>query len=282
MIGPFKKAEGGYIHVLVAIDKFTKWIEYKTIATLTSAKVVKFLQEIIFRFGIPNSIITDLGSNFTSAELFDFCEQKCIQVKYASVAHPRANGQAKRANRMILEVLRKKVFDKNEKLAGNWIREQPNVVWSLRTQPSRALHGNTPLFMVYGSKAVLPADLTFGAPRLVFENIAEAEATRLEEIDVLQEERLNVFIRSARYQQTLRSYHDKVVATPGICSRKPSASSHTVRRRKAQTVTAMGRALHDRRSNSTKVISVNSDGWYSSRELMECRAPQEVLPIVAP
>jgi transposase InsO family protein len=40
---------------------------------------VEFLQDIIFRFGIPNSIITDLGSNFTSSEFFDFCEQKiCI------------------------------------------------------------------------------------------------------------------------------------------------------------------------------------------------------------
>src|SRR5699024_4636138 len=92
-----------------------------------------------------------------------------------------------------------------------WIRELPYVVWSLRTQPSRALHGNTPFFMVYGSKAVLPADLKFGAPRLIFESIAEAEATRLEDIDVLEEERLNAVIQSARYQQTLRRYHDKAV-----------------------------------------------------------------------
>jgi predicted choloylglycine hydrolase len=91
MIGPFKKAQGGYTHVLVAIDKFTKWIEYKLIASLTSAKAVEFIQEIIFTFGIPNNIITDLGSNFTSVEFFDFCEQRSIQVKYASVAHPRAN-----------------------------------------------------------------------------------------------------------------------------------------------------------------------------------------------
>jgi hypothetical protein len=60
MIGPFKKAQGGYTHVLVAIDKFTKWIEYKPIASLTSAKAVEFIPDIIFRFGIPNSIITDL------------------------------------------------------------------------------------------------------------------------------------------------------------------------------------------------------------------------------
>jgi hypothetical protein len=108
----------------------------------TSAKAVEFIQEIMFRFGIPNSIITDLGSNFTSSEFFDFCEQRSIQIKYASVAHQRANGQVERANGTILDVLRKKVFDKSEKHARKWIKELPHVVWSLRTQPSRALHGN--------------------------------------------------------------------------------------------------------------------------------------------
>ena len=53
--------------------------------------------------------------------------------------------------------------------------------------------------MVYGSEAVLPADLQFGAPRLAFKSIAETEATRIEEIDLL-EERLNSVIQSARYQ----------------------------------------------------------------------------------
>jgi hypothetical protein len=50
--------------------------------------------------------------------------------------------------------------------------------------------------MVYGSEAVLPADMIFGAPRLTFESIAKAEATRLEDIDVLEEERLNMVIQS--------------------------------------------------------------------------------------
>jgi hypothetical protein len=65
--------------------------------------------------------------------------------------------------------------------------------------------------MVYGSEAVLPADLKFGAPSLVFESIAEAEATRLEDVDILKEERLNTVVQSARYQQTLRRYHDKTM-----------------------------------------------------------------------
>ena len=159
MIGPFKKAQGGYTHVLVAIDKFTKWIEFEPITLLTSTKAVEFIQDIIFRFGIPNTIITDLGSNFTGTEFFDFCDKRSILVKYVSVAHPRADGQVERANGMILDALKKKIFDKNEKFAGMLTRELPYVVWSLRTQPSKALAGNTPFFMVYGSEAVLPTDL---------------------------------------------------------------------------------------------------------------------------
>ena len=57
----------------------------------------------------------------------------------------------------------------------------------------------------------LPVDLIFGAPRLTFKSIAEVEATRLEDIDILEEERLNAVIQSARYEQTLRRYHDKAV-----------------------------------------------------------------------
>jgi len=132
MIGPFKKAQGGYTHVLVAIDKFTKWIEVKPIASLAASKAIEFIQDIIFWFGIPNNIITDLGSNFTSSEFFDFCEDKGILINYALVAHPRANGQVERANGMILEA-HKKIFAHDEKHAGKWIKELPYVFWSLRT-----------------------------------------------------------------------------------------------------------------------------------------------------
>jgi hypothetical protein len=66
MIGPFTTAPGSFTHVLVAIDKFTKWIEYKPIAKLTPDRVVDFISDILHRFGFPNTIIMDLGSNFTA------------------------------------------------------------------------------------------------------------------------------------------------------------------------------------------------------------------------
>ena len=75
MIGPLTTAPGRFTHVLVAVDKFTKWIEYKPINQLTAKKATDFIEEIIHRFGIPTTIITDLGTNFTGGEFREYCEQ---------------------------------------------------------------------------------------------------------------------------------------------------------------------------------------------------------------
>ena len=65
MIGPFKPAPGGFRYVYVAIDKFSKWIEYKPLVSTTTKKAVELFEDIIHRFGLPNSIITDLRTTFT-------------------------------------------------------------------------------------------------------------------------------------------------------------------------------------------------------------------------
>ena len=79
----------------------------QTLVQATTKKAAKLLNDIIHRFGLPNSIITNLGSTFTSSDFWDFCDERCISVKYVSVAHPRANAQVERANGMILDALKK-------------------------------------------------------------------------------------------------------------------------------------------------------------------------------
>ena len=93
MIGPFKPAPGKFTCVFVLIDKFSKWIEYMPLVKESSEKAITFLDQVIHRFGIPNSIITDLGTQFTGNAFWDFCDERSIVVKYVLVAHPRANGQ---------------------------------------------------------------------------------------------------------------------------------------------------------------------------------------------
>ena len=66
------------------------------------ATAKKFLQEIIYRFGYPHSIITDNGTNFAEGVMADFCHQKGIRLDLASVAHPQSNGQVERMNQSLL------------------------------------------------------------------------------------------------------------------------------------------------------------------------------------
>ena len=58
-MGPLKTAVGGYNHIFMAIDKFTKWIEVKPVTATTATKAAEFIEEISHRFGVPNRIITD-------------------------------------------------------------------------------------------------------------------------------------------------------------------------------------------------------------------------------
>ena len=114
--------------MLVAVDKFTKWIEYKPIVKISSDRAVDFSSDIIHRFGFPHTIITYLGSNFTSLSFWDFWDNSCIEVKYVSVAHPRANGQVERINGLVLDGLKKRLYDANSKKGGKWIQELPHVM----------------------------------------------------------------------------------------------------------------------------------------------------------
>ena len=57
MVGPLKKGLGSFTHLLVVVDKFTKWIEAKPITNFRSEEAVKFFLDIIYRFGVPNCII---------------------------------------------------------------------------------------------------------------------------------------------------------------------------------------------------------------------------------
>jgi transposase InsO family protein len=119
--------------VFVLIDKFSKWIEYMPLTKASSEKTVEFLDQTIYCFGLPNSIITDLGTQFTGSAFWDFCDERSIIVKYVSVAHPRANGLVERANDTILDTLKKRLYRENGKAPRRWLKELPAVVWGLRT-----------------------------------------------------------------------------------------------------------------------------------------------------
>jgi transposase InsO family protein len=76
------------MHIFIAVDKFMKWVEAKPKASITIAKTLEFIKEIMYRLGIPNNIITDNGTNFTMRKFRYFCADVGIKINYASVSHP--------------------------------------------------------------------------------------------------------------------------------------------------------------------------------------------------
>ena len=112
----------------MTIDKFTKWIKAKPIARVRSEDAMEFFLNIIYRFGVPNSIITDNGTLFTGKKFLRFSDDYDIRVDWASIAHPRTNGQVERANAMILQALKPCIFDKLNKFTGQRIGEVPAVL----------------------------------------------------------------------------------------------------------------------------------------------------------
>jgi hypothetical protein len=92
IVGPLRKAPGGYTHILVDIDKFFKWVVVRPITNLRAEQAVTFFTDIVYHFGVPNSIITDNGSQFMGRRFQEFCDKFHIRVDWAVVVHPQTNG----------------------------------------------------------------------------------------------------------------------------------------------------------------------------------------------
>ena len=147
MVGPFKTARGGMTHLLVAVDKFTKWIEARPIKKLDGPTAVRFIKDIAVRYGMPNSIITDNGTNFAKGALEQYCSVSGIRLDLASVAHPQSNGQVEQANGLILSGIKPRLVEPLVRSPGSWLDELPAVLWSVHTTPNRLI-GFTSFFLV--------------------------------------------------------------------------------------------------------------------------------------
>jgi hypothetical protein len=211
MVGKLHKSwPGGHVYMLVAVDKVTKWVEAAPVITQDSTAAINFIKSIVFCFGVPHSIITDNGTNFTSKEFKSYCESMGIKLKFASVAHPKTNGQVEKANGLICNGIKKRLLAPLEKAKHAWVDELPSALWSLRTTPNAATQ-ETPFFLVHGAEAVLPVEMTHEAPRIAaYDETTSTEALQ-DDVDALDEARDVALTRAMQYQQNLRNYHSSRV-----------------------------------------------------------------------
>jgi hypothetical protein len=111
---------------------------------------------------------------------------------------------------MILNALKKRLYKANDKHPGRWLKELSAMVWGLRTQPSHNT-GVSLYFMVFGSKAVLSANIAFQSPWV--ENYDEERSSEARELQVnyAEEHRLDTCACTAKYLGGLRRYYNRNV-----------------------------------------------------------------------
>ena len=91
-LGPFQGKT-----ILVVVDAYSKWIESVIVPLTSSQATIKALRNMFATHGIPETIVSDNGSGFTSCELGDFTRKNGIQHIKTAPYHPASNGLAERA-----------------------------------------------------------------------------------------------------------------------------------------------------------------------------------------
>ncbi|XP_062021144.1 uncharacterized protein LOC133737640 [Rosa rugosa] len=155
-----------HVWILVATDFFTKWVEAKPYTSISSETVITFIkQEIVHRFGVPETIVADRGSVFISDAVHSTAKDLGIQMIHSTPYYPKANGQAEASNKVVINVLKRMITDKPR----DWHNILSETLWALRTS-KRAATSTTPFALTYGHDAMLPVEMQIQALRVAEQN----------------------------------------------------------------------------------------------------------------
>ena len=125
IVGLFLKAVRNKKYLLVGTDYFTKWVEAEPLANIRDGDVKKFVwKNIVTRFRIPYSLISDNGLQFDSKSFRRYCCELGITNRYSTPAYPQGNGQAEAVNKVIVSGIKKRLDDAKRR----WVEELPHVL----------------------------------------------------------------------------------------------------------------------------------------------------------
>ena len=200
IVGPFPKAAGNKRYLLVDTDYFTKWVEAEPLANIRDVDVKKFIwRNIVTRFGIPRTLISDNGLQFDKKAFRRYCCELGITNRYLTPTYPQGNRQAETVNKVILNGLQKRLDD----VKGRWVEELPHVLWTYQTTPRRSI-GETPFAMTYGAKAVIPLEANFPTLRTSSFTSNSNDELLGKSQDLIEERREKAVIQLVYYHQKLK------------------------------------------------------------------------------
>ena len=152
-------------------------------ANIRDVDVKKFVwKNIITRFRIPHSLISNNGLQFDSKSFMRYCCELRITNRYSTPTYPQRNGQAEAVNKVIVSGLKKRLDDAK----GRLVEELPYVLWAYRTTSCRST-GETPFSMSYGVEAVILIETGFSTLRTQSFNSSNNDDLLERSLDLIEE-----------------------------------------------------------------------------------------------
>jgi len=146
-------------------------------------------KNILTRFGVPHTLISDNGLQFDSKAFQRYCCDLGITNRYSTPAYPQRNGQAETVNKVIVNGIKKRLDDAK----GKWVEELSHVLWTYRTTPRRST-GETSFSMTYGVKAVIPLETGFPTLRTSSFTLSNNDELLGKSLDLIEERRENAMV----------------------------------------------------------------------------------------
>jgi transposase InsO family protein len=112
IMGPLKKTAKGFLYIMVVCDHYTKWVEAFPIRNLTANEAAQRLVQFIFRYGVPEIILSDQGTNFQSQVLVELWDLLDVRRVRTSPLHPQTDGLSERFNQTLRKMLAAYVSEK--------------------------------------------------------------------------------------------------------------------------------------------------------------------------
>ena len=154
MVGPLPVTRHGNRYILVVCDYATRYPEAFPMRKFTAPAVASRLVELFSRHGIPKEILTDQGTNFTSALLGELYKMLGVKPIKTTPYHPQTDGLVERFNQTLKQMLRK-VINEN---GSDWDELLPYVLYAYREVP-QASTGFSPFELIYGRDLRGPLDI---------------------------------------------------------------------------------------------------------------------------
>ncbi|XP_030461335.1 uncharacterized protein LOC115681508 [Syzygium oleosum] len=178
----------GYFWMAMEADYIRHWIEANSYANVTAKNVAKFIRrDIIARYGVPEVIITDNGSNLNNKVVDGLLDEFHIRHLNSSPYRPQMNGAVEAANKNI-----KKILSKTADNYRDWHERLPYALMAYRTS-IRTSTGATPFSLVYSMEAVLPVEVEIPSLKILSQaELYEEEWTqqRWDQLNMIDEKRL--------------------------------------------------------------------------------------------